>query len=82
MTDTKGQYTLQTILPGRYPGRPPHLHVKVRAPGQPILTTQLYLPEAQSYSRRDPFFDPRRLVTWLEPPATRTAVYDFILESP
>jgi protocatechuate 3,4-dioxygenase beta subunit len=82
VTDAQGQYTLQTILPGRYPGRPPHLHVKVRAPGQPILTTQLYFPEAQPYNRRDPFFKPRLLVTWLEPPATRTAVYDFILEAP
>lgn len=81
-TDAQGQYTLQTILPGRYPGRPSHIHVKVRAPGQPILTTQLYFPEAQQYNRSDPFFDPRLLVTWLQPPENRTAVYHFVLNQP
>lgn len=81
-TDANGQYTLQTILPGRYSGRPPHIHVKVRAPGQSILTTQLYFPEAQQYNRNDPFFDPRLLVTWLEPPENRTAVYHFVLDQP
>jgi protocatechuate 3,4-dioxygenase beta subunit len=39
-----GQYTLETILPGVYPGRTRHIHVKVQAPNQPVLTTQLYFP--------------------------------------
>jgi protocatechuate 3,4-dioxygenase beta subunit len=80
LTDAKGRYALETILPGRYPGRPPHLHVKVRAPGQPTLTTQLYFPEAQPYNRSDPFFNPSLLVTWLDAPESRIAVYDFVLD--
>jgi len=80
LTDAKGRYALETILPGRYPGRPPHLHVKVRAPGQPTLTTQLYFPEAQPYNRSDPFFNPSLLVTWLDTPETRIAFYYFVLD--
>lgn len=48
-TDAEGRYTLETIVPGLYPGRTRHFHVKVQAPNQPILTTQLYFPgEAQN----------------------------------
>ena len=32
-------YSLETIVPGEYPGRTRHIHVKVQAPGQPALTT-------------------------------------------
>jgi protocatechuate 3,4-dioxygenase beta subunit len=41
-TDGEGRYRLETSLPGRYPGRPIHLHVKVSAAGHRALTTQLY----------------------------------------
>lgn len=42
--DSQGRYRLETILPAEYPGRTPHIHVKVQPPGGRILTTQLYLP--------------------------------------
>ncbi len=35
---------LHTIVPGLYPGRTRHIHVKVQASNDPILTTQLYFP--------------------------------------
>jgi protocatechuate 3,4-dioxygenase beta subunit len=42
--DEGGAYAMETIEPGVYPGRPPHLHVKVFAPdGRELLTTQLYI---------------------------------------
>lgn len=45
-TDESGKYSLQTVIPGRYPTRTPHIHVKVRASGNsPVLTTQLFLPQ-------------------------------------
>lgn len=44
LADAEGRYELWTIRPGRYPGRTPHIHVKVAAPGRPPLTTQLYFP--------------------------------------
>lgn len=38
-----GRYAYTTDPPGIYPGRPPHIHVKAKAPGYALLTTQLYL---------------------------------------
>ena len=43
-TDSDGRYSLQTIAPGDYASRTQHIHVKVEAPGRPVLTTQLYFP--------------------------------------
>jgi len=40
--DAGGRYRYETVFPGRYPGRPPHLHVRVMAPGHKPLVTQLY----------------------------------------
>src|SRR5207248_2047884 len=33
-TDAEGRYRFRTIMPGLYPGRTRHYHVKVQAPGQ------------------------------------------------
>lgn len=41
-TDTEGRYRYETDLPGRYPGRPVHLHVRISATGHRTLITQLY----------------------------------------
>ena len=41
-TDAQGRYRLETVVPGLYPGRTRHIHVKVQAPNGPVLTTQLY----------------------------------------
>jgi protocatechuate 3,4-dioxygenase beta subunit len=42
IADAQGRYRYETDLPGRYPGRPPHVHVRVSAPGHRVLVTQLY----------------------------------------
>jgi protocatechuate 3,4-dioxygenase beta subunit len=42
--DASGRYALRTIVPGLYPGRTRHIHVKVQKPHGKILTTQLYFP--------------------------------------
>ena len=55
-TDANGYYTLMTIVPGLYPGRTEHIHVKVQAPGGPMLTTQLFFPGV-SQNTRDSIFD-------------------------
>jgi protocatechuate 3,4-dioxygenase beta subunit len=55
-TDASGAYQLDTILPGVYTGRTRHIHVKVQAPGQPVLTTQLYFPD-EPENARDGIFD-------------------------
>jgi protocatechuate 3,4-dioxygenase beta subunit len=45
--DAQGRFTYETVAPGRYPGRPPHLHVKVTAPNHKPLVTQLYPTQGQ-----------------------------------
>jgi protocatechuate 3,4-dioxygenase beta subunit len=50
-TADDGSYTLTTVIPGLYPGRTRHIHVKVQALNGPVLTTQLYFPgEGQNAS--------------------------------
>jgi protocatechuate 3,4-dioxygenase beta subunit len=48
MADAEGRYRFETNSPGVYPGRPPHIHVKVVAPGHRSLTTQLYPKRGQT----------------------------------
>lgn len=54
-TDTDGRYAFRTILPGLYPGRTRHYHVKVQAPGKAVLTTQFYFPDEER-NRSDDLF--------------------------
>ena len=42
-TDKTGAYYFRTIKPVAYPGRTPHIHVKVKQGGKDLLTTQLYV---------------------------------------
>lgn len=42
-----GAFSYETVAPGRYPGRPPHLHVKISAPGHRTLVTQVYPRDGQ-----------------------------------
>jgi len=46
--DAAGRYQYETDFPGRYPGRPLHLHVRVTAPGHRTLITQLYPGQGQT----------------------------------
>lgn len=43
-TDEAGMFFLESVVPGLYPGRTRHFHVKVQAADGPVLTTQLYFP--------------------------------------
>lgn len=43
VTDTEGNYSFRTIKPTSYPGRTPHIHVKVFDGKRELLTTQFYL---------------------------------------
>ncbi len=42
-------------MPGLYPGRTRHYHVKVQAPNRPVLTTQFYFPDEKA-NLADDFF--------------------------
>lgn len=43
VTDDNGQYVFRTIKPTVYPGRTPHIHVRVWRGNRKLLTTQFYL---------------------------------------
>ena len=42
-TGSTGEYYFRTIKPVPYPGRTPHIHVKVKRQGKELLTTQCYV---------------------------------------
>jgi protocatechuate 3,4-dioxygenase beta subunit len=43
LTGTTGEYYFRTIKPVPYPGRTPHIHVKVKRGDRELLTTQCYI---------------------------------------
>lgn len=64
-TDQDGFYTIESIEPTSYTGRPPHIHVKVYAPtGLELLTTQMYF--AGSESSTEVTNSPELFVIYLE----------------
>ena len=80
LTDADGRYALQTIVPGLYPGRTEHIHVKVQPAGKSTLTTQLYFPGV-SRNQQDSIFDARLLVTVTGTGSPMTATFDFIVDA-
>lgn len=80
-TDAKGRYQLTTIIPGLYPGRTEHIHVKVQAPGGPILTTQLFFPGVAS-NQTDSIFDPSLVISLQINGTTGTGSYTFVVSTP
>ena len=79
-TDAAGRYTLETVLPGLYPGRTRHIHVKVQAPSQPVLTTQLYFPNQPDNASDGGFA--AALVMDVQPQAdgSQVGAFDFVLD--
>lgn len=43
VTDADGRYRFRTMRPVAYPGRTPHIHMKVGQGGRTLLTTQMYV---------------------------------------
>jgi len=78
-TDDAGRYRLETVVPGVYPGRTRHIHVKVQAPHQAVLTTQLYFP-GEPANRRDPLFVPALLLATQDEGAAQRGRFDFVLD--
>lgn len=76
-TAADGSYRFETIVPGVYPGRTRHFHVKFQAPGGPVLTTQLYFP-GEPGNDRDRIFDPALVVALVEKPE-RMARFDAVI---
>lgn len=79
LTDADGRYRLETIVPGIYPGRTRHFHVKVQAPGGRLLTTQLYFPDEPG-NARDGIFRPELLLAVEDAGEGRHGRFDFVVE--
>lgn len=73
-TDSRGRFELETVVPGLYPGRTRHIHVKVQRPRGRVLTTQLYF-EGEGENARDGLFDPALLMAG----DGRNARFEFVL---
>ena len=80
-TNNDGTYLIDTIVPKEYATgditRPGHIHLKVGAPNQPILTTQLYF-------EGDPYLsdweDKSMVMKLTEENGTKKANFDFVIE--
>ncbi|WP_018682441.1 carbohydrate-binding protein [Actinokineospora enzanensis] len=77
-TDASGKFTLTTIVPGLYPGRTRHIHVKLQNANGRIVTTQLYFP-GEPRNNTDTIYDPRLLMNVQTVGNGKTASYDFVL---
>jgi len=77
-TDDQGRYILETIVPGIYPGRTRHIHVKVQAQNQPILTTQLYFPDEPT-NATDGIFNPALTMSVQDAADGKLATFNFVL---
>jgi protocatechuate 3,4-dioxygenase beta subunit len=78
-TDADGRYRFRTIVPALYPGRTRHYHVKVQAPNEPVLTTQLYFPDEPA-NRRDGLFRRELVMRMAEAGDGLAARFDFVLD--
>jgi protocatechuate 3,4-dioxygenase beta subunit len=77
-TDDQGRYRLETIVPGLYPGRTRHYHLKVQAPKGRILTTQLFFP-GEPRNRADGIFRRELLLSVKDTKAGKDARFNFVL---
>lgn len=51
LTDADGRFHFRTIKPVPYPGRSPHIHLRIAPRGGAALATQLYLPNEPGNAR-------------------------------
>ena len=77
-SDANGRYQLETVVPGLYPGRTEHIHVKVQAPNGPLLTTQLFFPGVVQ-NDSDGIFDERLLIQVQKNGDGMLGVYNFFV---
>lgn len=78
-TDQNGKYSLETIVPGEYPGRTPHIHAKVKArENGPELITQLFLPGVEK-NQNDAIFNKDLLINIKDNGDTKIGTFNFII---
>jgi protocatechuate 3,4-dioxygenase beta subunit len=78
-TDAEGRYRLRSIVPGVYPGRTRHIHVKVQPAGGRVLTTQLYFP-AEAKNRSDGLFRRELVIRTAKNAGWLAGRFDFVVD--
>jgi protocatechuate 3,4-dioxygenase beta subunit len=77
--DAEGRFRFRTIVPGNYPGRTRHFHVKVQPKGGRVLTTQLYFP-GEPGNRKDELFRRELLIRTAKNQGSVAGRFDFVLD--
>jgi len=78
--DKEGRFRLETVMPGLYPGRTRHIHVKAIVPGGVSLTTQLYFP-GEALNARDGLFNPDLVMDLADVDGLKAGRFDFVLKT-
>jgi protocatechuate 3,4-dioxygenase beta subunit len=78
-SNSGGRYSLETVMPGLYPGRTRHYHVRLQAAHGPIISTQLYFPR-EARNAADSLFKRDLLLKMRDTTAGQIATYNFVLE--
>ena len=79
--DAQGVVHFATVLPGRYPGRTRHFHVRIYgAKGGKLLTTQLYFPDEPG-NADDWLFQPELLLDVRKGGPALEASFAFVVEA-
>jgi len=79
-TNEAGGFRLESVVPGLYPGRTRHFHVRVQAKGGRVLTTQLYVP-GEPANQRDGLFNEALLMNVKPGIKHKLATFDFVLDA-
>lgn len=80
-----GAYAFDTIRPVAYPGRTPHIHVKVKIDGHAVATSQVFMPDERDANARDFLWrslgsaQPLALATLERGADRQTARFDIVL---
>jgi protocatechuate 3,4-dioxygenase beta subunit len=72
LTSSTGEYYFRTIKPVPYPGRTPHIHVRVKKGEKELLTTECYDKDQKERNERDGVFNSIR-----DPKARETVLVEF-----
>jgi len=81
-SDQSGKYKVETVLPGGYTGRTPHIHVKVRSPDKRLtITTQLFVPGLAT-NKTDSIFREDLVMDISDVPGGKSASFNFVLDLP
>lgn len=78
-TGKDGKFLLETVVPGRYPGRTPHIHVKLQASQKSsIITSQLFMP-GESQNQTDSIFNKDLIMDIKDSSDGKTATFNFVI---